>query len=244
MRIHHYFTKSRAEFADKIAGGQADGGSGKTVADFERFATPVRDDRLVAMAGAVRRAIAESAARPQRLAVHAPWSAQSELAPSESWQTLVRRIVGDLRAMLPAGASPRYEIGLSHAWLQGVQLPTTDVLAAWRSLCAGLGASPIIDLAGAHLPCDRNVRDPNGPLRPFLLWSGHSASPSELLVLVEGRDAGGKAWRQQRSIPVHPGGTLAFLILSERTMAVERVTISEGERAGTLCHSAVVAGFV
>jgi len=244
MRIHHYFTKSRAEFADKIARGQADGGSGKTIADFERFATPVKDDHLVAMAGAVHRAIAESAARPQRLALHAPWSAQSELAPSETWQRLVSRVVADLRGLLPAGASARYEIGLSHAWLQDVQLPVSDVLAAWRWLCTGLGASPIIDLAGAPLPSDLRVRDPHGPLRPFLLWSGHSAGPCELLVLVEGRDAGGKAWRQQRSFPVHPGGTLAFLILSERTMTVERVTIAEGEPAGTLSCTAAVAGFV
>ncbi len=239
MRINHYFTKSRAEFAEKIARGQSDGGTGKTLADFDRFETPVHDDSLAAMAPALRRAIAETAARPRRLSVHAPWSAQSELTPSAAWQKAVTRAWTRLHKALPAD-EVRLAIDTGHAALHGAPCLADEAIEDIRG---ALALMPVADLTALAIPGRQDLAG-DGPLgRPCLIWRGRADRATTLEIVVEGRDAGGKPWRGQCALAIDPQGSFACLILSERTMVVERVALTDSGQGGIETQAAAILAF-
>ena len=244
-RIHHYFTKSRAEFAAKIARGQSDGGQGKSMADFDRYETSVFDDRLAGRGPAVRRAIAETSSRPQALSIHAPWSAQSELTPSRLWQVTAIKAIQGARGSLPSAASGRVAAGNSYAALSGAPCTIEIATNAIAALRDAVDAKMVTDLTGRRLSKERDIiafdRAEIG--KPYLAWFGRSDADTVLEIAVEGVDAGGKPWRQERKLDVEASGTLGFLILSERSMIVTRVHMHDAGSAGTECLAGAVLQF-
>ncbi|WP_340313239.1 glycosyltransferase family 92 protein [Rhizorhabdus argentea] len=243
MRINHYFTKSRAEFATKIARGQSDGGSGKSLADFDRFETPVHDDSLAAMGTRVRQALTVTAARRGRLSVHAPWSAQSELTPSDVWQKTTSRLWTTARKALLA-EDGHLDIGPSHAALNGVACTAELAKQTVEELCRGITVTPIADLTRWGIPFERSLECPYALGRPFIIWHGQSAQNTTLIIVVDGTDAGGKPWRAERRLAIDPGGSFAALVLSERTMIVEQIEIEQAEPAAIECQFAAIFSFV
>lgn len=223
IRLNHYFTKSRAEFAEKIARGQVDGGRGKTMEAFTRHHCPVQDASLALLAPAVREALRETASRPKRPLVHAAWSAQSELSPSRAWTLRVQAVLKELRTLLP----PEAVIGTGG----GIE---------WQQLALSSGYHPVVAQAfdrlrhdlGAHLvqptleagrwQAPENVRLG----RPYLALAGRCAGPSQAQVTARGHDAGGKPFTVQVSLDLPAGDSLTLAILSERTMTVDQLLLA------------------
>lgn len=230
VRVNHYFTKSRAEFAAKIARGQADGGGGKTLADFNRFATPVLDRSLAEMGGRVRAAIEATRRRSRHYSVHAPWSAQSELVFSDQWHKAIRKGFASLTDGIPAHPAVELSITASEGSLRGLHRSSSASTLA-SSVQASVDAKLIMDLSGAEWPIDMSLDDTSNFGRPYLMWQGWSEKSTKITILVEGKDAGQKPWTSERSFSVDERGILIAITLSDRTICIDRIAIWHDEAA-------------
>ena len=221
LRLNHYFTKSRAEFAAKIARGQVDGGRGKTMEAFTRFNCPIEDKSLATMGSAVREALRETASRSTRPVVHAPWSAQSEISASRAWTLKARAALRGLRTHLGPEAitSSRSEIEWEQLTLQPLSLSSFS--QAFGALREGM-AERVAD--GVVIGAWRAVH-PIQLGRPYLAIAVQCATETQLEVTVRGEDAGRKPFASETSIALPAGDSVTFAILSERTMNLERVLI-------------------
>jgi hypothetical protein len=219
MCIAHYFTKSREEFAAKLARGQADGGRGKTMADYHRFDTPVEDRSVAALGPSVRDALRDTA-RHTPGHVFAALSAASELAPSRVWLLAVRAALARTQQALglPAG---RVTVSADSAALTSASVPPAAASAAFDAVGDAIGAVPVAMIAAQ----DGLVVAEAAPLgRPFVAWRSSGASGT-VTITVHGHDAGGKRWSGSTGIAVQDDGTLAFAILSQRTIVVHAIVV-------------------
>ena len=223
IRIHHYFTKSRAEFAAKIARGQAGGGRGKTLADFTRFVTDLRDDSLAVMGPAIREALARTSRR--KLGTEAtPFSAQSEIVPSRAWSLAVNEAIRSvlliaapsINALLSMDQMSASHQMFSDDLMEGFGAHVAATLLA-RELCSfeGQGTFDIaVDAAEDSLFG-----------KVYTTCRVQADAAVELAFHVEGVDAAGKIWSHRYSPTVAAGETLLCFIQSPRTMRVDRLAI-------------------
>ncbi len=231
VRVNHYFTKSRAEFAAKIARGQADGGGGKTLADFNRFATPMLDRSLADMGGRVRAAMEATGRRPRHYSVHAPWSAQSELVFSDQWHKAIRKGFASLTDGIPAHPAVELSITASEGSLSGLYRSSSEASILAPFVQTSVGATLVMDLSDAEWPIDVSLDDRSNFGRPYVIWQGWSAKSSKLTILVEGKDAGQKPWASERNFSIDDRGILIAIILSDRTIDIDRIAIGHDESA-------------
>ncbi|MGC6327992.1 glycosyltransferase family 92 protein [Rhizorhabdus sp. FW153] len=225
VRVNHYFTKSRAEFAAKIARGQSDGGTGKKLADFDRFETPMLDESLAAMGTIIRAAMEATRKRPRHFSVHAPWSAQSELVFSDQWFRAVRQGFASFNDAIAANEAAKLSITTDLGRLTGLPCSPSDANDLATSVQTMVGATSIIDLSGNEWPLDISLDQVSHFGRPYLVWQGWSAESVEAKIIVDGIDGGGKAWQSERAVDMERGDNLIAMILSDRTIVVQRVRI-------------------
>jgi hypothetical protein len=147
-----------------------------------------------------------------------------------------------LHKALPAD-EVRLAIDTGHAALHGASCPASLADEAIEDIRGALALMPVADLTALAIPGRQDLAG-DGPLgRPCLIWRGRADRATTLEIVVEGRDAGGKPWRGQCALAVDPQGSFACLILSERTMVVERVALTDSGQGGIETQAAAILAF-
>lgn len=236
MSVAHFFTKSREEFAAKLARGQADGGGGKTMADFHRFDTPVEDRSVATLAPLVREALGETARRVPGN-VFSAWSAASDLTPSRAWLLAVKSALARTATALDVPAA-RVRVAADRGTIMSTMVPHAVAMEALAAVSRAIDATSLATLPVGTtriVPADARIG------RPFVAWSGGGGNGT-ITISVRGRDAAGKPWFGSADIEVQEAGTLAFATLSERTMFVHEIEVDAP--AELICTAGAVFGFV
>lgn len=234
IRVHHYFTKSRAEFVGKIARGQVDGGQGKGLADFHRFVTDFHDDGLAGMGAAVRSALERTASRSRDFSVAAPFSAQSELSPSRAWELALNKALRSI--VLPAAPSVRAIPTMDCVTIVGA-LPEDAEKGLIEHVAAALDAAEICSFSEPNV--DYEPADGRSPAqfgKPYTTCGVTSDRPVEAVFRVEGVDGGGKRWAFDYPTRLPEGRLFLCFIQSPRTMRIDRMRcdIADPDAAVTL----------
>ena len=229
LRVHHYFTKSREEFAAKIARGQADGGTGKTLADFHRFVTDMFDPSLAVWGDAVRQALDATARQPAQPANYAPRSAQSELVPSRSWNLAAIEAVARMEEQLRATAVEllSQEASLDHVLLTADDISPSLVVAAAGIVREKVRGEPLGSVTG-HIRDSDLVELPiecEAVGRVYAVGRIASNAGGRVACRVDGADAAGKPWRDERGIVFEAGETFICMVLSTRTLQTQSAAL-------------------
>ncbi len=248
LRVNHYFTKSYEEFAAKIARGQADGGTGKTIADFTRFQTDVKDFSMAGWVEPVKRAIEKTANAHGQPANHAPGSAQSELTPSRSWNLIAYDALTHIDRELQAlgGSITGRDSSLDHVLLCAADMPPGLVSFASEAIRKATAAA-VLSGAWAKVPPARALDisiDSDMSGRPFAVCRVVCAEPATLLFRVEGEDIANKPWASERRMQLSRGSNFLALILSPRVMRTGKARISVEQSADEIELSAELFVFL
>jgi hypothetical protein len=227
IRIHHYFTKSEAEWAAKRRRRQADGGAHPA----EAFATAqgdVVDLSAAATAEAVRAALARTASLPGPVHVSHAHSALSELTASREWTRVAWNQLRKLAAVLASdGVGCRRDcteaVAVLVAEADGAVADGTVALDRLRDRLAADQVAEIAMTAGTAVGVVIDAPQEIG--RIYVDLQGSSSAAGTLSVAVVGVDSAGKPCRAELEFSHNGGWLIAAGVVGARTIRVQSGTI-------------------